>query len=394
MSCICCLNETVDFVDSSLTIATYYSSRIPLSILQRLLTPLNEPVGSLDWDNTTPDAYLSCVPMDMVGFVPEPNSGRGTVGIIWSCLTTIFLLTWNSHRIDFGDSNTKTKIIRMAIGVFFPETMAAVALAQSINAWYLRKALRVIPGWERFSLKQAFLVQKHGVTLQPQDFVDQARSGSILFHQLPQNSQIDARSKSDRLSKIITICQALWFVSNIASRLLARYEISLLERLTTAYVFCGLVMFISWYQCPQDIKENFDLQTQDDQMTDAGGEKTMEGLKCISRIIFILAAVFFLAIFAGIHLAAWNYPFASAAEAWTWRGLSIATFILGLSYPILLVFEEHHSSETEIGLAVAMNVYTFVRLGVMGLAFTAFRHAPAGIYLTTNWPAYWGHRGG
>ena len=149
--------------------------------------------------------------------------------------------------------------------------------------------MRVIPGWERFSLKQAFLIQKNGVTIQsqnlikPDQFFDRARSGNILFHQLPQNSQIDARSKSDWVSKMIAICQALWFVSNTASRLVAGYEISLLEGLTTAYVFCGLVMFISWYQCPQDVKEKFDLQTQDNQTTNAGEEKSMSGLKTIGR---------------------------------------------------------------------------------------------------------------
>ncbi|KAE9382077.1 hypothetical protein N431DRAFT_425588 [Stipitochalara longipes BDJ] len=337
--------------------------------------------------------------MDMVGFVPEPDSGRGTVGIIWSCLTTIFLSTWTSYHIDFVDSSTKTKILETTLSVFIPEVMAAMALKEAINAWYFRKALRVIPGWERFSLKQAFLIQKGGVTLQSQsltkdnEFFDRARLGIISFHQFPQNSQIDARSKSDWLSKMIAICQALWFASNIASRLVARYEISLLEGLTTAYVFCGLVMFVSWYQCPQDIKEKFDLQTQGDQTTNASGEKRMGGMKELSTTIFFLVAVFFLAIFTGIHLAAWNYLFASAAETWIWRILSIATFILGLGYLILGAFEDYFP-KIDNGLAVVVLVYAFVRLGVTGLAFAAFRHAPAGIYLTTRWPAYWGHISG
>jgi hypothetical protein len=338
--------------------------------------------------------------MDMVGFVPEPHSGRGTMGIIWSCLTTIFLSTWTSYHMDFYDTGIKTKIYEVAFSVLFPEVMAALALRETIDAWNFRKALRVLPGWERFSLRQAFLIQKGGVTFQsqnlrkPDQFFDRAQSGNILFRQLPQNSQIDARSKSDWVSKMIAICQALWFVSNTASRLVAGYEISLLEGLTTAYVFCGLVMFISWYQCPQDVKEKFDLQTQGNQTTNAGGGKSMSGLKSVSVTMFALAAVFFLAIFTGIHLAAWNYHFASTAEAWIWRGLSISTFILGLSYPILVAFEEHTSLRMDTGLIVTMIVYVFVRLGVTALAFIAFRHAPAGIYLTTRWPAYWVHING
>lgn len=300
--------------------------------------------------------------------------------------------------MDFSDTRVKTKIFDVAVVVFFPEFIAAKALDESIDAWYFRKSLRRIPGWEGFSLKQAFLIQKKGVTIQtqnhimPDGFFDRARSGDILFHQLPQNSQIDARSKSDWLFKTIAICQALWFVSNTASRLVEGYEISLLEGLTTAYVFCGLVMFISWYQCPQDVKEKFDLQIQGNQTTNAGGEKRISGLKRMSDNMVILATVFFLAIFTGIHLAAWNYPFASAAEAWIWRVLSIATFILGLSFAIYAGFEERPTPEN--AFLVAMFVYIFVRLGVTALAFIAFRHAPAGIYLTTSWPAYWVHISG
>lgn len=191
--------------------------------------------------------------MDMIGFVPEPHSGRGTMGIIWSCLTTIFLSTWTSYHMDFSDTRVKNKFFEVAGVVFFPEIMAAVALMESVHAWYFRKALHVIPRWERFSLKQSFFIQKKGITIQSQnsieadEFLDRARSGNILFHQLPQNSQIDTRSKRDWLSKTIAICQAVWFVSNTASRLVAGYEISLLEGLTTAYVFCGLFMFISWF---------------------------------------------------------------------------------------------------------------------------------------------------
>lgn len=97
--------------------------------------------------------------MDMVGFVPEP-AGRGTVGIIWSCLTTIFLSTWTSLHLDFASKNSESKIIDVAVCVFCPEIFAAVALSEAINTWYIRKALRMIPGGELFSLKQAFLVQK------------------------------------------------------------------------------------------------------------------------------------------------------------------------------------------------------------------------------------------
>jgi hypothetical protein len=104
--------------------------------------------------------------------------------------------------MDFWDTSIKTKLYEVAFVVVFPELMAALALRETIDAWNFRKALRVLPGWERFSLKQAFLTQKGGVTLQsqnlrkPNQFYDQARSGNIFFRQLRQNSQIVHEAKA------------------------------------------------------------------------------------------------------------------------------------------------------------------------------------------------------
>ncbi len=40
--------------------------------------------------------HVQAVKMDqeLIGFVAEPNCGRGTTGIIWNCVVTIILCTW------------------------------------------------------------------------------------------------------------------------------------------------------------------------------------------------------------------------------------------------------------------------------------------------------------
>lgn len=149
-------------------------------------------------------------------------------------------------------------------------------------------------------------------------------------------------------------------------------------------------MFIFWYTCPQDIKERFVLETQDNSTTNAGGERRVGDFKEMPSAASILILGFFLAVYTSIHLAAWNYPFTSTTEAWIWRSLSIATFVLGVSILMMAIWKEK-STKSLAFLSVA--AYTLVRLGVTGLAFAAFRKAPAGIYLTPSWSAYWGHIG-
>ncbi|KAK3938808.1 hypothetical protein QBC46DRAFT_389453 [Diplogelasinospora grovesii] len=344
--------------------------------------------------------------METVGFVPEPNCGRGTVGIIWTCLTTIFLSTWTSMHMHDYQPPTIYMVMKVTIwGVYFfiPELAALGAIRLLFSAWTTRRALRLIPGsgWERCTLRQAFLfgVLERFVSIAGQaeeslsmeEFTRLARSGKIRYSQLPDDDQIKARSKSDSLSKGIAIVQMLWFAASIVARLVAKHPISLLEDVTVAYVFCGLAIFIAYYRCPQNVQEPFVLRGQDTDTRNTDGEQVGDHVSSNlepSEAVVVPIAILITAIYTGIYLAAWNYPFASTTEAWLWRLLSIAGGILVVTWISLSKL-----TKDEIDL-VFLAVLGLARLGIIVLALMAFRQAPAGIYQKPSWVAYWGHIGG
>lgn len=96
-----------------------------------------------------------------------------------------------------------------------------------------------------------------------------------------------------------------------------------------------------------------------------------------------------LAVFAWVHLAAWNYAFPSAAEAWIWRASSLAILPLGVHF---IYFGSRDLGIRHWSLLVTVPLFVVMRLAVMIIAFTAFRSMPAAVFRVTDWPSsYWGH---
>lgn len=242
---------------------------------------------------------------DWVGFAPEPN-GRGTFGIIWSCLPTIFLATWTPLHIRAGRSNPlRSKIIMWLGALLVPETIVTVAVLDHRCASIVQRGMRGLnrDGWERFSLKQAFLVRHSAVVLRWRDRVDEigncsrnkcsSDSGSssssppwheavarenlwqfthtkrITYADFPSDDAIRRRSKADGLSKILAILQSLWFVLTLVTRLAqsggqgGALPVSLLECMTVAYVCCGLILYVVWLACPHNVEEPFVVEVRD-----------------------------------------------------------------------------------------------------------------------------------
>jgi hypothetical protein len=76
-------------------------------------------------------------------------------------------------------------------------------------------------------------------------------------HLLPEVSQqdIEDRSKSDSLAKILTCLQATWFCIQCISRYANRLPVSLLEVNTLAHAICSLTAYAFWWSKPKDLLE-------------------------------------------------------------------------------------------------------------------------------------------
>lgn len=226
------------------------------------------------------------------GYVPEPNCGRGTLSIVWSCLTTAFLALWTAyhplvgHPMDSGTSWLRRKCVNAFCTWVAPEVTVAQSLHQLCEAMLLKRDIVLIPGFEHFSLRQAFLVVIGGVyyehplsdtqigdelwdaeqqphqgsgnalrytRLSPKKLLELAGTREITFDRFPENSDIDDRSKSDPLLKSVAIFQTGWFMANMRHRLALGYTISVAEVFTTPFALCGLIQLVAWIRCPQNI---------------------------------------------------------------------------------------------------------------------------------------------
>lgn len=361
--------------------------------------------------------------METTGFVPEPNCGRGTLSIIWACLPTIMFVVWTAIH---PDSQRSMGRVMWGFFIFFvPEAMPASAIDQLIRARRLQKRLRVLRGWESWTLKQSFLVVKRGVKVVSSGEILTARrlvelaeeqqylggsenGGGIHPGSLPSGGAIDRRSKKSWFEKMLAGGQAAWFCANAVSRLAGGYPVTPLEAVTVAYTCCGLVASVAWLRCPQDIEDPFEVDlggvadaalecgyttdqdsgSSSSSSTDgakstqgcpiSGSDKLMMGIVCV--VLSVLAAV---------HVAEWNFPFPSAAEAWVWRGCSVAMLLIGL----LILFYGDRCRAKHWSLAWTGPVYVLVRLALLTVAATAFRRMPLSVYDTPEWSDYWGHLG-
>ena len=358
--------------------------------------------------------------MTFVAFVPEPNCGRGTFDIIWACLPTISLSTWTCDHHTVANAGQLRLKLALWLGVFmFPEWQCVKALEELHDACAFRRAVRKLaaPGWRAFTLRQAFLFLLGGLRFDEVSdydtrgayptyadrFLTAAATRRVQPCDVPTDEQIKRRCKTDSLAKGIAMLQALWFVLTLFSRLVERLTVSPLEFVTMSYVLCGLIMYVAWFKSPQGVEEPFDVMGKD---TPLQGEQKLEflsaeveGMKCISNIKKAAIGTILFLVFAGIHLASWNYPFPTQVEVYLWRVSVLGTLVFGeLTFLFKelcteIPFNPRHDLKTWT-LSIFFLFYVICRLGIITLLTMAFRWAPEGIYSSVDWSMYWGHWGG
>jgi hypothetical protein len=180
-----------------------------------------------------------------VGFVLEPNAGRGTVGILWQCLATIFLCIYTCLRLNVPPrplSRARAMLryfMWIIIGIIVPELMYMKALGELIYAKILYKYL-VLHNLGSLSIKQAHflpwgclriehkgqLLKSHRLlgwlynVFADEDSEKSRRFLEFLLQQVPSDAIIYDRSKADAIAKVLSCLQALW----VATQAIARYS--------------------------------------------------------------------------------------------------------------------------------------------------------------------------
>ncbi|KAF2864620.1 hypothetical protein BDV95DRAFT_509104, partial [Massariosphaeria phaeospora] len=190
-----------------------------------------------------------------VAWVPEPHV-RGTMGLLWSCFTTIFICTWSAIHPNLpAAGEIAARVLSRRIGYVL---LSLVAL--EIVTFVAIMALLDARAMKAESLKRCFLLKMGGFIVE-QDI--SARNMKVLQRILPSelwrllqtgalpwsnvnidDQDIDDRSKADWIVKLLALAQILWFSAQLIGRSVQNLSVTMLELFTVAIVYCASITYL------------------------------------------------------------------------------------------------------------------------------------------------------
>ncbi|PYI03202.1 hypothetical protein BO78DRAFT_199899 [Aspergillus sclerotiicarbonarius CBS 121057] len=204
----------------------------------------------------------------LVGWTSDP-SGRGTISLITTCLTTIFLCTWVVIHPRVYQNQVYATLHKFALffkAIIAPEFIAVEGLQEwaqcrrmeadcarfskgefkSIHAFYISMlALRYhTPKGDRVIWPNQY------TWLLEQDLIDWESHGSWGLL----DDDIRDKSKSDGFAKLAALVQVSWFVTQCVARGIHHLPLSQLEAMTLGYIPLFIVTYFFWWEKPKDIR--------------------------------------------------------------------------------------------------------------------------------------------
>jgi hypothetical protein len=368
------------------------------------------------------------VSQPLVGFVPEPNHGRGTISILWSCLMTIFLCshaTYPHPRLVLTTtfSHLKDRAFFTFGGFLLPELLLCGARRKLHKARRVHRLCQDL-GWREATLPQAFLLVtgvvqvndrygSHPITLRQPGLVgflhEDYREGFVA--KFPTPAMVDATLVRDGLLAIITFGQCGYLLTNFVVRIVQGMAYGLLESLTCAFV-CMTVLIASYgqsnptgYVAPLflNIDLNILAEENEDGVSWGSEDEEFEGGELWLWTCTSLSVT-------GLLLAAWNSTFPSRVEMWMWRGGCLTCLAAGLCgnfslwrNPTLMprVGGDGRESGTEVKwrrvkdflVVLPVAVLMMARFLLFGVACVSLRGSVRSLYEGIWWLEYWGRFG-
>ncbi|ROV88636.1 hypothetical protein VMCG_10312 [Cytospora schulzeri] len=215
---------------------------------------------------------------DHGGWVPSPNS-RGTMGIIWPCLSTLGLCLWSMVHLNVPATRdtSLTIILRklrwLLIGLLAPELVMMFAFAQRTSAEQSVADMAAL-GHRDWTRTHGFYADGGGFELLAagcaQPFPLTAKQLAYLvqhgFVDMPKitRRQINDKSKADGLAKALAFVQAGWFGTQLVGRAAQGLGITPFELITSALVLCSFTSLGLWWEKPLDVQTPTRLHAKQD----------------------------------------------------------------------------------------------------------------------------------
>jgi hypothetical protein len=366
-----------------------------------------------------PSANLSIHNETMVGWVAGPHT-RGTMSLLLSCLTTIFLCTWTVLHLDVPRNDEKRtmvamfrrKAIWMVVAAIAPEIVVSIAVGEYLEARKTRRVLSSRSG-RNWSLNQAFFLNMRGLVYTSSNAysctvtsiltyrkvegllgtsVGSQSEASWKFEDLPSDATIQDKSKSDSLAKSLALLQCTWFVAQVIARAIDSLPLTALELGTTALIGCASVAYGFWWYKPQEVRTPIEIRSLEklqpsSDLPDDDNELDILFDELTSVLAFFLTAVFV----GGIHCAAWNFFFPTPIERLLWRVMSILVLALPL-LEILMAFLDVFDNKMVFSTwVIVLLLYAIFRLYLIIAMFVSLRGVPGEVYHQLPWSDFIPH---
>ena len=213
-------------------------------------------------------AELNATADGRLGFVAEPNDTvRGTISILWTCLSTIYICTWSALHLDIPYRRRskwqilwrKTKWMLAAIAA--PEVIALIAMKERSDAGKLLEG----PDWPfvESSVTHGFYVLMRGMRLRFEDGTTLALDGDCLKRcvragmfdlcSLSEDAILD-KSKASWLAKSFLLGQLGYFLAQLIGRWAQHLAVTPLELLTLGIAICTGIAYAAWWEKPLDVE--------------------------------------------------------------------------------------------------------------------------------------------
>ena len=222
-----------------------------------------------------------------VGFRGSPST-RGTMSIVWMCITTVFSCVYVSLHCDiptnifyysnYADSTAFKRTYEyltwfmsergyvLIVGFLSP----GLFLAQAFDEYYystvglsiMRKLC-----FKNWKIGQCFFAEMGGFLA---DDFDRESGDSLAFYEWVWKKRqiggkislslnhIKEKSGSNALVKVIASLQIGWVLIQVIIRHVQFLPVSLLELVTCAYIVCAVPTLFLWMNKPYDIREYYD----------------------------------------------------------------------------------------------------------------------------------------
>jgi hypothetical protein len=249
--------------------------------------------------------------------------------------------------------------------------------------------------------------------------------------------EIQDRSKSDALSKVIVLGQLAWFLSQCIARAAFHLPITELELVTAAYSALAVLIYFVWWEKPMDVACAIPIKCVDDtertrilglindssiprrriseflqntiSLNRSPAVPTLfsggKDLRKVAEKTYSLVYEYAIGVvFGAIHCIGWNFPFSSQAEQNMWR-ICAAAITVYTTFGFLVALSLRTVPSTTPGYRVLWWLfdiltiipgpfpYVVFRLILIVLPFAALRNLPALAYRTVEWTNYIPHFG-